>query len=234
MLRSPSGSRRRRYAGRLATIRDTHRESGDGPSAPKSAPSARMHPSARAHTVMCAVPASYRRRIGSVARTAPNRKKIKTLHTHTSFPPSLPPSLCSRCGKSSTFWGGQLKDDRPFNLSTPGNFTASDLDTDQWAEAVHAFGGKYQVLNVKDESGFLLWPTKCKDKRGTVYPYTVANGRFPDRCVAIALICYYYGVSFKRRAEGKKRGKPRNSKRRRAEGGWDRGSGVGAGGWDWE
>ena len=67
-----------------------------------------------------------------------------------------------------TFWGGQLSADRPFNLSRAAEFTAQDLDTDQWAEAVVAMGGKYQVLNVKDESGFLLWPTKCKYSNGTV------------------------------------------------------------------
>eukprot|EP01052_Picozoa_sp_SAG31_P030226 SAG31_NODE_3083_length_4696_cov_3.351751_3_plen_129_part_00 len=59
-----------------------------------------------------------------------------------------------------TFWGGQLKASRPFNLSLPSEFTAKHMDTDQWAEAVVAMGGKYQVLNVKDESGFLLWPTQ--------------------------------------------------------------------------
>lgn len=74
-----------------------------------------------------------------------------------------------------TFWGGQLKADRPFNLSSPAEFTAKDMDTDQWAQAVAEMGGKYQVLNVKDESGFLLWPTKCTYQNGTVYPYTVAN-----------------------------------------------------------
>ena len=67
-----------------------------------------------------------------------------------------------------TFWGGQLSADRPFNLSRAAEFTAQDLDTDQWAEAVVAMGGKYQVLNVKDESGFLLWPTQCKYSNGTV------------------------------------------------------------------
>ena len=67
-----------------------------------------------------------------------------------------------------TFWGGQLSADRPFNLSRPEEFTAQDLDTDQWAEAVVAMGAKYQVLNVKDESGFLLWPTQCKYSNGTV------------------------------------------------------------------
>ena len=67
-----------------------------------------------------------------------------------------------------TFWGGQLSADRPFNLSRPEEFTAQDLDTDQWSEAVVAMGGKYQVLNVKDESGFLLWPTQCKYSNGTV------------------------------------------------------------------
>ena len=71
-----------------------------------------------------------------------------------------------------TFWGGQLSADRPFNLSRPEEFTAQDLDTDQWAEAVVAMGGKYQVLNVKDESGFLLWPTQFKWE-GKLYNYTV-------------------------------------------------------------
>ena len=74
-----------------------------------------------------------------------------------------------------TFWGGQLKADRPFNLTSPAAFTAKNMDTDQWAQAVAAMGGKYQVLNVKDESGFLLWPTKCAYQNGTAYPYTVAN-----------------------------------------------------------
>ena len=50
-----------------------------------------------------------------------------------------------------TFWGGQLSASRPFNLSSPREFTAKNMDTDQWAEAVVAMGGKYQVLNVKDE-----------------------------------------------------------------------------------
>ena len=47
-----------------------------------------------------------------------------------------------------TFWGGQLAASRPFNLSDPKEFTADDLDTDQWAEAVRAMGGKYQVLSI--------------------------------------------------------------------------------------
>jgi hypothetical protein len=51
-----------------------------------------------------------------------------------------------------TFWGGQLSADRPFNISSPSEFTAKDMDTDQWAQAVATMGGKYQVLNVKDES----------------------------------------------------------------------------------
>ena len=38
-----------------------------------------------------------------------------------------------------------------------------------------------QVLNVKDESGYLLWPTKCKYKNGTVYPYSIAaSPRFKE------------------------------------------------------
>ena len=41
--------------------------------------------------------------------------------------------------------GGQLAASRPFNLSSPSEFTAKDMDTDQWAEAVAAMGGKYQV-----------------------------------------------------------------------------------------
>jgi hypothetical protein len=36
-------------------------------------------------------------------------------------------------------------------------------------------GSKYQVLNVKDESGFLLWPSKCTYSNGTRYPYSVLN-----------------------------------------------------------
>ena len=31
------------------------------------------------------------------------------------------------------------------------------------------------MLNVKDESGFLLWPTSCKYANGSVYPYSVAS-----------------------------------------------------------
>ena len=80
-----------------------------------------------------------------------------------------------------TFWGGQLSASRPFNLSAPGEFTAQDMDTDQWAEAAVAMGAKYQVLNVKDESGFLLWDTQCRYDNGTVYPYTVANSRYPQK-----------------------------------------------------
>ena len=90
-----------------------------------------------------------------------------------------------------TFWGGQLKADRPFNLSSPAEFTANKMDTDQWAQAVAEMGGKYQVLNVKDESGFLLWPTNCTYQNGTVYPYSVAsspsstsNGDLLERFVA--------------------------------------------------
>lgn len=90
-----------------------------------------------------------------------------------------------------TFWGGQLKADRPFNLSSPAAFTAKNMDTDQWAQAVAEMGGKYQILNVKDESGFLLWPTKCAYQNGTTYPYTVAsspnakaNGDLLERFVA--------------------------------------------------
>jgi hypothetical protein len=80
-----------------------------------------------------------------------------------------------------TFWGGQLSASRPFNISPASEFTAQDMDTDQWADAVATMGAKYQVLNVKDESGFLLWDTQCKYDNGTVYPYTVANSRYPEK-----------------------------------------------------
>ena len=79
------------------------------------------------------------------------------------------------------------------------------MDTDQWAEAVVAMGGKYQVLqlhsnsllkqvlvraytgsfhlftttqvlNVKDESGFLLWPTQVRQARvELLVPFSIAQ-----------------------------------------------------------
>jgi alpha-L-fucosidase len=64
---------------------------------------------------------------------------------------------------------GQLSQKRPFDLASPDAFTPFNLDTDQWAKAQASFGAKYSVLNVKDESGFLLWPSKCG------YNYTIAE-----------------------------------------------------------
>ena len=68
-----------------------------------------------------------------------------------------------------TFYDGQLKSTRPFDLATPGNFTPYDLAPEQWAQAALAMGAKYHVLNVKDESGFLLYPSKCG------YDYSIAS-----------------------------------------------------------
>ena len=56
-----------------------------------------------------------------------------------------------------TFHPPQLNANRPFHLAPAGAFTPYKVDTDQWARAVASMGGKYAVLNVKDESGFLLW-----------------------------------------------------------------------------
>ena len=67
-----------------------------------------------------------------------------------------------------TFHQQQLKPDRPFTLATPAQFTPNALDTDEWARAVKEMGGKYAVLNVKDESGFLLM-----DAEECGYDYTV-------------------------------------------------------------
>ena len=47
------------------------------------------------------------------------------------------------------------------------------LNTDQWAETAVSSEAKYSVLNVKDESGFLLWDTKCPWPDGTPYNYAV-------------------------------------------------------------
>jgi len=67
-----------------------------------------------------------------------------------------------------TLYPPQVNPNRPFSLATPGNFTASQVDTDQWAAAVAAMGGKYAVLNVKDESGFLLFDGSSCD-----YDYSI-------------------------------------------------------------
>jgi len=60
-----------------------------------------------------------------------------------------------------TYHPAQVHPVRPFDLAPPSAYTPYNIDTDQWAEAVSAMGGKYAVLSVKDESGFLLYDTKC-------------------------------------------------------------------------
>ena len=45
-----------------------------------------------------------------------------------------------------TVWGGQLKSDRPFNLSDAANMRLDRLNVTRWAEAAASMGAKTQVL----------------------------------------------------------------------------------------
>ena len=58
----------------------------------------------------------------------------------------------------------------------PGVFNPSDLDVDQWMQAIRASGAKYVVLVAKHHDGFCLWPTGQTDYSVKSSPWRQGKG----------------------------------------------------------
>ena len=52
-------------------------------------------------------------------------------------------------------------------------WNASQLNTDQWVEAMTNLGAKYAVYVAKHGCGFCTWPSEVTVPSGDVYPYSV-------------------------------------------------------------
>lgn len=89
----------------------------------------------------------------------------------------------------------------------PSVFNPTQLDTDQWAQAMADFGAKEAVLVAKHGCGFMLWPSRATMPDGTRYNYSVAStawrggkGDVVGDFVASSLkrnisVGYYYSLS---------------------------------------
>jgi alpha-L-fucosidase len=69
------------------------------------------------------------------------------------------------------------KDPRQAKLD-PNLFAPEKVDTDQWLSLIKAYGGKYAVLTVKHNCGFLLYPSNTTLPDGTRFNYSVAQSSY--------------------------------------------------------
>ena len=60
----------------------------------------------------------------------------------------------------------------------PQLFAPTKVDTDQWLSLIKAYGGKYAVLTVKHNCGFLLYPSNTTLPDGTRFNYSVAQSGY--------------------------------------------------------
>jgi len=69
------------------------------------------------------------------------------------------------------------KDPRQRTLD-PDRFAPAKVDTDQWLSLIKAYGGKYAVLTVKHNCGFLLYPSNTTLPDGSRFNYSLAQSSY--------------------------------------------------------
>jgi hypothetical protein len=90
------------------------------------------------------------------------------------------------------------KDKRQAKLDPDLFAPTAHVDTDQWVSLIKAYGGKYAVLTVKHNCGFLLYPSNTSLPDGSRFNYSVAQSSYAgggaDVVADFVASCKKYGI----------------------------------------
>jgi hypothetical protein len=90
------------------------------------------------------------------------------------------------------------KDKRQAKLDSDLFAPTAHVDTDQWVSLIKAYGGKYAVLTVKHNCGFLLFPSNTSLPDGSRFNYSVAESSYAgggaDIVADFVASCKKYGI----------------------------------------